>query len=1172
MNRTHTLANRSLFFSRPKRLMVTALFLAITAGAPAQEAAPIDPELQQRATLSAARNALALGNITGALTLYQNYLTVNPNDAEVALELAGVMVRGGEFEAALPILEELLKNDPANPAALQLNAVTLSRTGRLLEAIEIAESLEKRFPDDMEIRRLAAGFRGMQGDTEQLRALHEQWAREGVRTTADWAMFLQLLVASEDWDKLLNSYEENRNLLEATDSVRLSVIRAYLAGNEVLEAKALIEEMERFPAKREGALLIADRLASAGELEEAIAFLTPMAEAQPTDAELLRRLALVLSYDNRIVEAIDILESIPFSARNEGVLATRAEIYRAAGLYHEALRKLDTMAEKGYDSFPTLLTRAGVLYDLHREWEIPKLLQPILQDELDGNDTNRRLAFVLTSLAQLRAGDTAAARVTLGQFETFAPNDIALPILRTLTTTKERRTLAMQNAELQLGSVLQDFQPGLNIVRPSLLEEVPAPSWERAWDLNPVNHATLLKWADSIFDQGRIEEAKELYETAARYEESRSDALLGLIACALRMKDEEETLRLLSLLKELPLGFRQNIQAVRLLLESDLGSHADYFMDQIPEEFADHPEAVAARTAWLIREGRQGEGHRLLSKHGTGTPAEKGVMIYQLFQMGQLALDEEDLTYRLAVDGLMDIARSEEGPYGLDAFVPAIDLMIYFNQYAEARSLLDTLLRQWPEDQRLLNRATVTYIRMDDLEETKGILRAMQRRRPMAAEPRLLLARLHLWMNHHKEGWEVYQTLLADYPDDILLEYEYEAKRNTVLGRNRKAEYYYTQWLENLPGNREARLERADTYFVRDLSVTAAEEYRFITYGLPRDPEAYDSLKAAERRTNLGLYGEVSSVERRGRDGAVDVGEDGFEVGVLFPRGPDGLQVGTGLELLEWSFDNSPNSGQSEDAVQLRAHATQQFHNGMEWSGELRLVESDLLPELGWDAVVDIGYRGLDGWKMAFVAGREVMRDNYYTLEDGLSRSWLGVYGQWWPVERLQLFGQARFLNIDSPSSDATLPDNENVPASTQSSQRADTFKSNSGYDVVLEAIWTVSYFPRNLNLWANTFVYETSNDNLLYWTPDGTFVSTQVGLLWRHAPWHRTINVDQSFYYGINAGIGADTESSTLSSLFFELGWDVGTGLILKGELGGIFSDDYDEQRARAYLEYRFD
>lgn len=1199
MNSTHPSPKQCRRLPLRKAGLLLALFLGAAPWWPVSAEPPAGDEVQRRAVLSAARNALALGDLSGAVVFYERYLEQNPGSAAVPLELAGVLLQTERFEAALPVLNSLLLRDPSNPQALRLRAVALSRTGNTEEALSIAERLVSRFPDDLEIRRLAAGLRAARGEVIRVRDLQQEWSMEGIRSTEDWEMFLQLLVTAGEWEKIREVTRETQSRFEPSDPARLSLIRAHLALADPAAAMAVFEQMETGSGQREAVLPIADQLAAARRLDEAVRILEPVSRAWPGDAGLARRLALLYAYDNRPVEAVGVLAGIPDAHRDDRTRVALAEIYRAAGQPYQALRELDRLSPTGQHALYAAVTRAGVLFDLHREWEIPVLLAPFRLEQMGGVEAEEQLVPVLTTLAHIRAGDTGAALETIEHFRAHAPRNITPDVLEAINAVAGRRTSSIQESASRLGTLLRHYRPGLDLVRPALLNDVPAAAWQNAWNLNPGNAPLLLWWAGTTFRQGRIEEARALYQAAARHRDTRADAMLGLLASAIRLGHADDIENLIAQLTGEPLRFRQSIEAARLLLEAGFDGHADYFITSVPGELVRHPDAVAVRAAWLLRTGRVEEARLLLARIEPDSPARMGARVYQLYRMGTLARNARDPVCRFAVDRLRELAGTAADLSSLDILLPAVDLMIQFNRYADARELLDPVQKQWPEDLRLSERAAVVHIRTGEHLEAERHVRSLSRRRPMTLEPRLLLARLQLWSNQHPAAWSLYRTLIEDYPHDLALVHEYEAKRNMALGRHRNAARSYSEWLALEPGDREARLERADSYFIRDLSRTAAQEYRAIAAAFPNDAQARASLRAAERRTAWGILGEAGFDQRRGRDGAADIREEFLGAGVLLPRGADGLQVGAGGRWVEWRFEDAPESSRTLRANEVYLQATQQFHGGMETRGEAKLVD-DGTEGTTWHAEIDLGYRGLNGWKAAVIAGREIVRDNFYTMDDALSRTWLGLYGQWQPHLRLELFGQARVINTASPSRDAALPARtldlegftadrrivlEPAPAGTLGdaldrltplppSTRGlleDTFRRNTAYEGVLDAKWTVFFFPRSLRLWANGFLYETRHDSLLYWTPGDTFYSGQVGAHWRHAPWQRNLAAGRSFFYGASVGTGIDSENTSFNSLLFELGWVHGNGLSLKAETGGVWSQNYDERHARLFLEYRF-
>jgi tetratricopeptide (TPR) repeat protein len=100
----------------------------------------------------------------GAAAL-ERYLGMDPNNADMLVERAGLFQLRGRFQESLVVLDSLLQHDPEDEAALSAKAMALLRLGRAKDALPIAEALAARYPDDWpEITALAADIRYALGD------------------------------------------------------------------------------------------------------------------------------------------------------------------------------------------------------------------------------------------------------------------------------------------------------------------------------------------------------------------------------------------------------------------------------------------------------------------------------------------------------------------------------------------------------------------------------------------------------------------------------------------------------------------------------------------------------------------------------------------------------------------------------------------------------------------------------------------------------------------------------------------------------------------------------------------------------------------------------------------------------------------------------------------------
>jgi tetratricopeptide (TPR) repeat protein len=112
----------------------------------------------ERGALARVGNANAyrtIGNLDGALNLYDTVLAEYPNNRFALCGRADVLRDQGKFAAALAAYELAAERSPYRTEPVLGKARTLRHMGRFTEALTVYEEARSRFPSD---RRVAAGF------------------------------------------------------------------------------------------------------------------------------------------------------------------------------------------------------------------------------------------------------------------------------------------------------------------------------------------------------------------------------------------------------------------------------------------------------------------------------------------------------------------------------------------------------------------------------------------------------------------------------------------------------------------------------------------------------------------------------------------------------------------------------------------------------------------------------------------------------------------------------------------------------------------------------------------------------------------------------------------------------------------------------------------------------
>ncbi|NLB54319.1 MAG: tetratricopeptide repeat protein, partial [Lentisphaerae bacterium] len=844
----------------------TAIYLAVALGAvplfveysvPSAQAQTTDLEgdLAQTtmlsALLSAGRNALKQNDLSGAAFYYTRYLQEKPDDIIVSLEYAGILTQSGKYEESLAICEQILTIDHGNPEAQKLKAVALGRLGRAQDALRVIDELRAKFPDNLELQKIEAGFRAMEGDIEYSRELYNELIKAGLNSVQDLEDYLQLLAADRQWDLILETCEKHLVRFEPNDNIRFIMIQAMLSRHDVVGADSVYSELKEENMRSDAALFIADQLASIGKLQEALRFLEKVEAESGVNPDLVSKMALLDAYSKRPDLALKRVEAVPSEHRNDRLRITKAKIFWAAGRPMDALAELDRLALPD-SHLESTLARLGLLYDLEREWEILPIMSRLHNDLFRAHSEDRKLAWCLETLTNIRFGDWETARYIIKTFKQNEPGDLAPDILAVMVEQAARRTVACDNMIAKLGARLAGYRPGIELVRPALLENVPSAAWLTAWGTRPTNPHLALKLAESLMRECKIAEAAEYYDMASAIAETKIAGYLGMAECALRMKDDKTMRRALQALNDARMDTEELCAIARIMLRADEKGKADAFLDRVPKTEVTHPEVQAIRVAWLIRMGRSDDAKRMIASIEPDNPATLGLFTLQLSQIASLAKDSNDKIYKIVRERLMVIAKIG----GLDGTLAAVDVLMTKDEFDEVRKILGRSNGAYPDDMRVLQRLMTTNIRLRDYDKAEAIARKMLKRRPGDSLKHLILARTRVWVSDYNEAWSRYTKLIEDYSEDELLPLEFASKQNRARGRSRRAAKLADEYAEILTWDREIVAEPADVLALDDFSKAGALRYRVASWAFTDDTDLLQALDSAERKSHLGVYAE----------------------------------------------------------------------------------------------------------------------------------------------------------------------------------------------------------------------------------------------------------------------------------------------------------------------------
>jgi tetratricopeptide (TPR) repeat protein len=120
-----------------------------------------------------AQISVKLNVLDDAEILLENILRMQPDYADARFEYAFVLSERRTFEAALPQILQLLRQDPRNPIYRKLHALICDGLGRADEALQIYREVSQEFPQDAEVLVSIAHILKTRGATDEAVRLFE---------------------------------------------------------------------------------------------------------------------------------------------------------------------------------------------------------------------------------------------------------------------------------------------------------------------------------------------------------------------------------------------------------------------------------------------------------------------------------------------------------------------------------------------------------------------------------------------------------------------------------------------------------------------------------------------------------------------------------------------------------------------------------------------------------------------------------------------------------------------------------------------------------------------------------------------------------------------------------------------------------------------------------------
>jgi len=314
---------------------------AVTASAPESPADPTNAATQRQAEilLRAARNSVAMGDLTEALTRFETLLRLTPHADDVRFEYAGLLLQAGKLSAGRRQLERLVAQQPdVGKYRLALADVLLR-----LKDYKAARDQLRGLLGDEQLGSLAAIKMAqslvLDDRVAEARAFYDKHV-ETLRNLdlASQIALAQLLIDMQRPAEAVRLLKPLREAHPADQRISAALVVALVRTNERLEALDLIAEMRRQPITDMGTWSeLAARMYREQAFPESLALYEQAWKQHPDDRELALHVARTHLRLFQVEHAKQVLDRLPADSADEAWSCVMIDYYTLVGDYAEAI-------------------------------------------------------------------------------------------------------------------------------------------------------------------------------------------------------------------------------------------------------------------------------------------------------------------------------------------------------------------------------------------------------------------------------------------------------------------------------------------------------------------------------------------------------------------------------------------------------------------------------------------------------------------------------------------------------------------------------------------------------------------------------------------------------------------------------------------------------------------
>ncbi len=343
-----------------------------------------------RALLAKARILTEKGDLSQSVMLFQKLLKANPDDEELVDALVQIHVGREDFMLAERILQKHLANNPDSEYALYRLGLLYRSSGNLETARQTLEKLIEVAPDSYQAAGQLARVYEEMGERKKALGLYEWLAKATNSSTYHWMLAL-LYTEMRRFDQAIEAFEnlERTKVLDDQTKLMMLSVKAHQQRDLKTVSKELAKLSERNPDNDSIRMVLAEVYQMDNKLDEALSLLEKIKIGERNYLEALSVRLKILDGASKAAELKTVLDShdpdqflqSEKAEKKTKVFSEMAYYYSKIKDFAVAHRWLDKGLRSSPSSIQLLYMKGIVLEKQERMDEAVKTMEKIIELE-----------------------------------------------------------------------------------------------------------------------------------------------------------------------------------------------------------------------------------------------------------------------------------------------------------------------------------------------------------------------------------------------------------------------------------------------------------------------------------------------------------------------------------------------------------------------------------------------------------------------------------------------------------------------------------------------------------------------------------------------------------------------------------------------------------------------